>query len=144
MKTLELMRGLSYFTPGMSCKAEKGKPFVVEEDGLADALMATGKFRELDAADVLSGEAEPLNDGQNNAGSEQGGSASGGKEGEPDAGNGEGEELTEKKVDAMKMPELIALAGEHDIDISECKNNEDRKALIKAILFTEDPFKTEE
>jgi hypothetical protein len=139
MKTLELMRGLSYFTPGMSCKAEKGKPFVVEEDGLADALMATGKFRELDAADVLSGEAEPLNDGQNNAGS-----ASGGKEGEADTGNGEGEELTEEKVDAMKMPELIALAGEHGIDISECKNNDERKAIIKDILFSSDMFNTEE
>jgi hypothetical protein len=144
MRTLELTRGLSYFTPGMSCKAEKGKPFVVEEDKLAEALMATGKFREVDAADAIPGEPDPLDAGQNNTENGQGGIAPGNSENDSDAGNGEEEELTEKKVDAMKMPELIALAGEHDIDISECTNNEDRKALIKAVLFTEDPFKAEE
>jgi hypothetical protein len=43
MMTLELTKGLSYFTPGMERRAEKGKPIEIE-DGLAETLMATGRF----------------------------------------------------------------------------------------------------
>jgi hypothetical protein len=43
MRTLELTKGLSYFTPGMERRAEKGKPIEVE-NGLAEVLMATGRF----------------------------------------------------------------------------------------------------
>jgi hypothetical protein len=135
MRILQLVKGLSYFTPGMACRAEKGKPFEVE-DGMAQTLMGTGKFVCMDAG----GQPEEYADQAENGGTDSGENT----DTEPDAGSGEEDSLTEKKIDGMKMPELVALAEEHGIDLSACANNEDRKALLKEILLAKDPFQSEE
>lgn len=48
--------------------------------------------------------------------------------------NGDDEKLSAESIDKMKMPELIALAEEKGIDISDCKNNEERAEKIKGAL----------
>ena len=47
--------------------------------------------------------------------------------------------MTADKIDNLKMPELIALAESNGIDISGCKNNEDRKAVLKEKLLVPNP-----
>jgi hypothetical protein len=129
MRILELTKGLSYFTPGMNCKAERGKPFEVEDE-LADRLMNTGRFIEK-APDTPSKDYG-------------GGTDTLSEQEETSTESDEDGAFTEKDIDNMKMSELLAIAVEKGIDISECNNNDARKAVIKAALFANDPFTAEE
>lgn len=49
----------------------------------------------------------------------------------PDSDDGGSEQLSADAINAMKKDELVALAEEKSIDISECKNNEERAEKIK-------------
>lgn len=120
MKRLELVNGLSYSARGVNCK--KGEPFAVSDE-LAAKLMATGRFATVgEVVDETPPAAPPANGAGN----------------PPVNGNGEGgqqtvppaEFLSADKIDHMTKPELIDLAIEKGIDISECKNNTERAERI--------------
>ena len=64
MKRLSLNTGLSYSIRGFSCV--KGEPFEVE-DGLAEQLLATGRF---DEQPVIANPAEELDTDNTGAGAE--------------------------------------------------------------------------
>ena len=109
MKRLSLNTGLSYSIRGFSCV--KGEPFEVE-DGLAEQLLATGRF---DEQPVIANPAEELDTDNTGAGAE---------DEEPEApengaGAGAGVEdgLTASKVSQMRNADLLALAKEKNISL---------------------------
>ncbi len=113
MKRLELLKGLSYSARDISCK--KGEPFSVSDEQ-AEKLLATGRFATV--GEVVD-DTPPVN------------------------GNGESGQLTTPqetpqlsadKISRMTKPELIALAVEKGIDISECNNNTERAERICGVL----------
>ena len=98
MKRLSLNTGLSYSIRGFSCV--KGEPFEVE-DGLAEQLLATGRF---DEQPVIANPAEELDTDNTGTGAE---------DEEPEAPeNGTGAEagvedgLTASKVSHMRNADL--------------------------------------
>ena len=109
MKRLSLNTGLSYSIRGFSCV--KGEPFEVE-DGLAEQLLATGRF---DEQPVIANPAEE---------SDTDNTGTGGEDEEPEApkngaGAGAGVEdgLTASKVSQMRNADLLALAEEKNISL---------------------------
>lgn len=51
--------------------------------------------------------------------------------------------VTPKSINAMKTGELEALAAAQAVDLTQAKNNDDRKALLIDALFADDPEDTE-
>lgn len=114
MYKLKLIKGLSYRGGNDGkVKVTRDKPFcVVENVEEAEALLASGHFQMVELPKVK------------------------------DLGNGDvkfGEQgiqftVENKSISNMVKDELIAFAKEKGIDISECKNNDERKTTIKKAL----------
>ena len=154
MKRLSLNTGLSYSIRGFSCV--KGEPFEVE-DGLAEQLLATGRF---DEQPVIANPAEELNTDNTGAGAEdeepeapEGGA--GAEDEEPEAPeNGAGAEdeepeapeggagaeagvedgLTASKVSHMRNADLLALAEEKNISLEGCSKHDEYVERINGAL----------
>ena len=144
MKRLSLNTGLSYSIRGFSCV--KGEPFEVE-DGLAEQLLATGRF---DEQPVIANPAEELDTYNTGAGTgagdeepeapENGAGAGAGVE-EPEApengaGAGAGVEdgLTASKVSQMRNADLLALAEEKNISLEGCSKHDEYVERINGTL----------
>ncbi len=112
MKRLSLNTGLSYSIRGFSCV--KGEPFEVE-DGLAEQLLATGRF---DEQPVIANPAEELNTDNTGAGAE--------------AGVEDG--LTASKVSHMRNADLLALAEEKNISLEGCSKHDEYVERINGAL----------
>lgn len=126
MKRLSLNTGLSYSIRGFSCV--KGEPFEVE-DGLAEQLLATGRF---DEQPVIANPAEELDTDNTGAGAE---------DEEPEApengaGAGAGVEdgLTASKVSQMRNADLLALAKEKNISLEGCSKHDEYVERINGVL----------
>lgn len=114
MYKLKLIKGLSYRGGNDGkVKVTKDKPFCVVEDmEEAEALLASGHFQMVELPKVID-----LGNGYVKIG-DQGLKVTGGNKG----------------ISNMIKDELIAFAAENEIDISECKNNDERKkVIIKAL-----------
>lgn len=128
MKRLSLNTGLSYSIRGFSCV--KGEPFEVE-DGLAEQLLATGRF---DEQPVIANPAEE---------SDTDNPGTGGEDEEPEApengagaGAGAGVEdgLTASKVSHMRNADLLALAEEKNISLEGCSKHDEYVERINGVL----------
>lgn len=124
MKRLSLNTGLSYSIRGFSCV--KGEPFEVE-DGLAEQLLATGRF---DEQPVI---ANPVEE------SDTDNTGTGGEDEEPEAPkNGAGGEvedgLTASKVSQMRNADLLALAEEKNISLEGCSKHDEYVERINGVL----------
>ena len=124
MKRLSLNTGLSYSIRGFSCV--KGEPFEVE-DGLAEQLLATGRF---DEQPVIANPAEE---------SDTDNTGTGGEDEEPEApknGAGVGVEdgLTASKVSKMRNADLLALAEEKNISLEGCSKHDEYVERINGVL----------
>ena len=156
MKRLSLNTGLSYSIRGFSCV--KGEPFEVE-DGLAEQLLATGRF---DEQPVIANPAEELNTDNTGAGAEdeepeapengagagdeepeapENGAGTGAGDEEPEApengaGAGAGDEdgLTASKVSKMRNADLLALAEEKNISLEGCSKHDEYVERINGAL----------
>ena len=180
MKRLSLNTGLSYSIRGFSCV--KGEPFEVE-DGLAEQLLATGRF---DEQPVIANPAEELNTDNTGAGAEdeepeapESGAGAGavvedglaeqllatgrfdeqpvianpaeelntdntgaGAEDEepeaPESGAGAGavveDGLTASKVSQMRNADLLALAEEKNISLEGCSKHDEYVERINGVL----------
>ena len=154
MKRLSLNTGLSYSIRGFSCV--KGEPFEVE-DGLAEQLLATGRF---DEQPVIANPAEELNTDNMGAGAEdeepeapENGagaedeepeapeSGAGAEDEEPEAPeSGAGAEagvedgLTASKVSHMRNADLLALAEEKNISLEGCSKHDEYVERINGAL----------
>lgn len=119
---VKLIKGLSYTTPSGSYK--KGKAVDVKDE-VGAKLLKTGRFEEVKDEEVIGGEgvialaAENSGEENSNGGSDN---------------NADDKELSAEAIDKLKKDELIALAAEKEIDISECNNNEERAEKIKGAL----------
>ena len=116
---VRLIKGLSYTTPSFSCK--KGKDVTVSEE-LGEKLLKTGRFESVAVEDaepeaISKDEAKEAEDG-----------------GTGNNNDGECKELTAEVIEKMKKDELLAVAAERGIDISDCKNNDERADRIKGAL----------
>ena len=140
MKKLKLIQGLSYAVRGFSCV--KGVPFNIE-DNIAERLLSTGRFEELQSESADNNETEDdvepdWNDTMTNR-----------NDVKPDwndtekadiAPNHEGvsqpieRELSADAIAKLKKAELEALVAERNIDISDCNNNNERAARICGML----------
>ena len=85
MKKLVLNKGLSYSVRGFSCY--KGKPFLIDDE-MAEKLLRTGRFKELEIVEVDSSDVE----------------------------DNQGVELSAEVIEKMRKDELITLAKEKEID----------------------------
>lgn len=130
MKTIELIKGLSYRGKGVN--AVKGTPLNVDDEK-ADVLVASGFFR---CISTNTSESDGMAE-KKPADMQPELIALAGNQEEP--AESFSDELTADKIDNLKMPELIALAESNGIDISGCKNNEDRKAVLKEKLLVPNP-----
>lgn len=126
MKRLSLNTGLSYSIRGFSCV--KGEPFEVE-DGLAEQLLATGRF---DEQPVIANPAEELDTDNTGTGAE---------DEEPEAPeNGAGAEagvedgLIASKVSHMRNADLLALAEEKNISLEGCSKHDEYVERINGAL----------
>ena len=154
MKRLSLNTGLSYSIRGFSCV--KGEPFEVE-DGLAEQLLATGRF---DEQPVIANPAEESDTDNPGTGGEDeepeapkngtGGedeepeapeNGTGGEDEEPEApengaGAGAGVEdgLTASKVSHMRNADLLALAEEKNISLEGCSKHDEYVERINGAL----------
>ena len=154
MKRLSLNTGLSYSIRGFSCV--KGEPFEVE-DGLAEQLLATGRF---DEQPVIANPAEELNTDNTGAGAEDEEpeapeNGAGAEDEEPEAPeNGAGAEdeepeapeggagaeagvedgLTASKVSHMRNADLLALAEEKNISLEGCSKHDEYVERINGAL----------
>ena len=122
MKKLVLNTGLSYSIRGFSCVKEK--PFEVE-DGLAEQLLKTGRFTELQTA--VAKEIPFMQQGEET------------DETPVDTENQEEdkepeEKLTAAKVAKMRNEELIALAERKDINLDGCKKHDEYVERIQGAL----------
>lgn len=154
MKRLSLNTGLSYSIRGFSCV--KGEPFEVE-DGLAEQLLATGRFDEQTVIDNPADESDTDNPGtgeedeepkapENGAGGEDEEpeapkNGTGGEDEEPEApkngaGAGAGVEdgLTASKVSQMRNADLLALAEEKNISLEGCSKHDEYVERINGAL----------
>lgn len=124
MKRMELVKGRSYWGHGV--KAVKGKPFSVADEK-ATELVATGCFKVVEGGEDTNSDigAVPQNVSESEGDSD-----------EEESGAEESKE--EKSLGKMSKDELIAYAESLDIDVSECKNNGERAALIKEVLEKEE------
>lgn len=118
---VKLVKGLSYTMPSGSYK--KGKTVTVSDE-VGNKLLKTGRFEEVKEEDITGDEliapaAENSGEDNTNTGSNN---------------NADGTELSAEAIDKLKKDELIALAAEKGIDISECSNNEERAERIKGAL----------
>lgn len=114
MIKLKLIKGLSY-RGGIDgkVKATKANPFCdVETMEEAQAAVASGYFQ------IIEGEP-----GQSNEPPK-----------EPKADSD-----SEKDIEKMTKDELVAYAEELGVDVSKCKNNDERKEVIKKALEEADP-----
>lgn len=142
MKRLSLNTGLSYSIRGFSCV--KGEPIEVE-DGLAEQLLATGRF---DEQPVIANPAEELDTDNTGAGAEdeepeapENGAGTGAGDEEPEAPkNGAGAEagvedgLTASKVSKMRNADLLALAEEKNISLEGCSKHDEYVERINGVL----------
>ena len=142
MKRLSLNTGLSYSIRGFSCV--KGEPFEVE-DGLAEQLLATGRF---DEQPVIANPAEESDTDNTGAGGEdeepetpENGAGTGAGDEEPEApengaGTGAGDEdgLTASKVSKMRNADLLALAEEKNISLEGCSKHDEYVERINGAL----------
>lgn len=119
---VKLIKGLSYTTPSSSYK--KGKAVDVEDE-VGAKLLKTGRFEEVKDEDIIGGE-EAIAPAAGNSGEENSNNGS--------DNNADDKELSAEAIDKLKKDELIALAAEKEIDISECNNNEERAEKIKGAL----------
>lgn len=125
MKRLLLTKGLSYSAMNFSCR--KGSSFLVDDE-MAEKLIATGRFEMLGVVNISS---TAEGNGDSNKNQTLNNSMDDGlKPGKP----GDETELTAELIEKMKKDELIALAAEKDIDIKDCKSNDDRIDRIKEAL----------
>ena len=154
MKRLSLNTGLSYSIRGFSCV--KGEPFEVE-DGLAEQLLATGRFDEQPVIANPAEESDTDNPGtggedeepeapENGAGAEDEEpeapeNGAGGEDEEPEApkngaGAGAGVEdgLTASKVSQMRNADLLALAEEKNISLEGCSKHDEYVERINGAL----------
>lgn len=106
MKKMVLVKGRSYSTSGFM--AVKGVPFFIDDDAEAERLYGTGRF------DVLEECSAP-------------------KE-EPDGNAAATEEKTVIPLEKMKKDEIIAYAADKGIDITGCRTNEERIAIVRAAM----------
>ena len=160
MRRLELKQGLSYAVKGYSCV--KGVPFHIEDE-MAERLLATGRFEELQYADDSGTDIADVDDFMKLFGS----TGSETEDNSPkmqelaneteditpemqdfrnevedsspkpvDVANGQQPEivLSADSISRMKKPELEALAAEKNINISDCNNNDERAARICGML----------
>ena len=138
MKRLSLNTGLSYSIRGFSCV--KGEPFEVE-DGLAEQLLATGRF---DEQPVIANPAEESDTDNTGTGGEDEEpeapkNGTGGEDEEPEApknGAGAGVEdgLTASKVSKMRNADLLALAEEKNISLEGCSKHDEYVERINGVL----------
>ena len=138
MKRLSLNTGLSYSIRGFSCV--KGEPFEVE-DGLAEQLLATGRF---DEQPVIANPAEESDTDNTGTGGEDEEpeapkNGTGGGDEEPEApknGAGAGVEdgLTASKVSQMRNADLLALAEEKNISLEGCSKHDEYVERINGVL----------
>jgi len=138
MKRLSLNTGLSYSIRGFSCV--KGEPFEVE-DGLAEQLLATGRF---DEQPVIANPAEESDTDNTGTGGEdeepeapKNGAGAGDEEPEaPKNGAGAGVEdgLTASKVSQMRNADLLALAEEKNISLEGCSKHDEYVERINGVL----------
>ena len=140
MKRLSLNTGLSYSIKGFSCV--KGEPFEVE-DGLAEQLLATGRF---DEQPVIANPAEELDTDNTGAGAEDEEpeapeNGAGAEDEEPEApengadgGAGVEDELTASKVSHMRNADLLALAEEKNISLEGCSKHDEYVERINGAL----------
>lgn len=119
---VRLIKGLSYTTPSGSYK--KGKTATVSDEAGAK-LLKTGRFEEVKEEDIF-GDDEVIAPAADNSGDDNGNTGSN--------NNADDKELSAEAIDKLKKDELIALAAEKGIDISECNNNEERAEKIKGAL----------
>lgn len=119
---VKLIKGLSYTTPSGSYK--KGKAVDVKDE-VGAKLLKTGRFEEVKDDEVIGGE-EVIAPADENSGEEN---SNGGSD-----NNADDKELSAEAIDKLKKDELIALAAEKEINISECNNNEERAEKIKGAL----------
>ena len=118
MKKIKLIKGCSYM---------KGKVYIQKgidkwvEDDVALALMKTGRFQIVDAKSVEGLGQDLVQDSEDLV---------------QDLVQGADEviQITAADVDKMKKDELIALANERGIDLSDCSNNDERAEKIKGFL----------
>ena len=141
MKRLSLNTGLSYSIRGFSCV--KGEPFEVE-DGLAEQLLATGRF---DEQPVIANPAEESDTDNTGTGGEEDEepeapeNGAGAEDEEPEAPeNGAGAEagvedgLTASKVSHMRNADLLALAEEKNISLEGCSKHDEYVERINGAL----------
>ena len=154
MKKLKLIQGLSYAVRGFSCV--KGVPFNIE-DNIAERLLSTGRFEELQSVSADNNEIEDdvepdWNDtmtNRNDVEPDWNDTMTNRNDVKPDwndtekadvAPNHEGvsqpieRELSADAIAKLKKAELEALAAERNIDISDCNNNNERAARICGML----------
>lgn len=103
MKRLVLIKGLSYTIRGFSCYKEK--PFFIKDE-VAERLMRTGRFKEMETA-------------QNNS---------------SDMEENQAKELSAEVIEKMRKDELISLAKEKEIDLTGCEKKEEIVERIKGVL----------
>lgn len=108
MFKLKLIKGLSY--NGIVSATAKNPYVTVDDEQTALAAVDTGYFKIVEKA-------EKENDGQK---------ANGSNKEEP------------KDWRKLNKDDLIAFANEHNIDVSECKNQDERIAIIEASLADDD------
>lgn len=113
MFKLKLIKGLSY--NGIVSATAKNPYITVDDEETALAAVDTGYFKIVEKA-------EKGNDGQNNNG------------GQADDGTNKEEPKDWKK---FNKDDLIAFANEHNIDVSGCKNQDERIAIIEVALADE-------
>lgn len=124
MKRLSLNTGLSYSIRGFSCV--KGEPFEVE-DGLAEQLLATGRFDEQPVIDNPADESDTDNPGTGEEDEEP-------KAPENGAGAGVEDGLTASKVSQMRNADLLALAEEKNISLEGCSKHDEYVERINGAL----------
>lgn len=110
MFKLKLIKGLSY--NGIVSATAKNPYITVDDEKIALAAVDTGYFKIVEKP-------EKGNDGQNNNG------------GQADDGANKEEPKDWKQ---FNKDDLIAFANEHNIDVSSCKNQSERIAIIEAAL----------
>ena len=128
MKRLSLNTGLSYSIRGFSCV--KGEPFEVE-DGLAEQLLATGRF---DEQPVIANPAEELDTYNTGAGTGAGDEEPEAPENGAGAGAGVEDGLTASKVSQMRNADLLALAEEKNISLEGCSKHDEYVERINGTL----------
>ena len=105
MITLKLVKGISYTG---TVRATAKNPFcTVDTDKEAEALVASGFFKIIFTTEV---------------------------ECKKDTSSQKPPEEKEIVIDKMKKEDLEALAAKLGVDLSTCKNNDERKAALKAVL----------